>query len=396
MIMRRFPLFSLLLLVATGCGGGTAAVDGDPIPELIPCATCPEGSPPKEGPPNGDPTKTGPVDRPPTESAPPPVVLGKGFVSIPLPSSLVGGSHVYDIRSVWSFGPNDAFLGASDDRSAPVLLHWNGATWEQIAVEGATRANGIDQLWASSPTDLWGVASFGGEVFHWDGVHFARFDLAAVSALTFATNVAGSGPNDVWLSGGTGSGAKTVHWNGAGWEDRGAPTRIQAPRLLVAPSGDTWAISDMWRLSHWSGSSWVAQTTTLPPAEQLWPAIATTDAAGATKLWLGSSGGLDAPAPPAGSAFLFVCDGTTFEAPADWPTRHGPQRFTWAAAADDIWFVLPESADGPRTVPAEIIRWNGATFDKMAIPHRHALNIHGSGSTDVWLAGSTVVYHWGG
>ena len=115
-----------------------------------------------------------------------------------------------------------------------------------------------------------------------------------------------------------------------------------------------------------------------------------TGAPGASTVWLGSSGSADAPGPRAGSAFLFRHDGTTLESPAGYKS-HTPAR-TWASGANDVWFMMADNTTGP----AEIVRWDGASFVTMAIPERNTVEIGGSSPTDVWVAGSNLVYHYGG
>lgn len=217
-----------------------------------------------------------------------------------LGSNLPGGLlsiYATDTSNVWTVG--------GDLGSGPLVLHYDGASWEQIdtgssgdlwwvwgdgadlwMVGGESRvltrhADGsiteqdlgmpnitLFGIWGSGPTDIWtvggdiNVAHDGAHAWHFDGSAWTEVELPASAAAKVAMyKVWGTGPNDAWIVGGEGT---ILHWDGSSWEGNGASSE----RTLFTVSGDDQGVyavggSISATILRFDGSAWQDETPPL-------------------------------------------------------------------------------------------------------------------------------------
>ena len=165
----------------------------------------------------------------------------------------------------WSNGPSDAWL-LSGDGQGTRLFHWDGLAWSrQAEVADAI----LYSLWGGAPGDLWVAGHRVSEgrrralVRHWDGTawrtayegpDFALLDNGGYSRVT------GSGPGEVWVirmdpNSGTPP-DQLLRWNGLAFEN----VIATGWNAVVAASGpdDVWLLGGSVQALRFDGRSWTA------------------------------------------------------------------------------------------------------------------------------------------
>lgn len=146
------------------------------------------------------------------------------------------------LSDVFVLSPGDAWAVAGSTGTA---WHWNGTTWTPFN----SSTTSLTQVWASGSADVWGVGGgSSGSVVHWDGTRWSRV-VGLPRGLSSPFAISGTGPRDVWLTGGLYYATaisyygRTAHFDGAAWheEDVGEDRPIHG---LKATATDIWAVGD--------------------------------------------------------------------------------------------------------------------------------------------------------
>jgi hypothetical protein len=188
------------------------------------------------------------------------------------------------------------------------LYHFTGGAWSTYPVPlGGGNQSWIEAIWATSPTDAWGVgfaatgssvATSTGIVTHWDGSSWTLMDSptsASGSLATDFTYVWGS-IDDAWVAGTAAGGSTTgalFHWNGSVWEDGTLSNLNGVGGLWGSGPSDVWLWAEFSgtadeSLVHWNGTAW-ATVWTLPDAWSYGNAIG---GSGMGDAWAVGSGGM--------------------------------------------------------------------------------------------------------
>ena len=186
---------------------------------------------------------------------------------------------------VWTIGAVQPANDSAPDR--PVLEHWNGHVWTQVAMPGSFTAGDGFQVVAVSSTDVWVFNSsdkaqgrFAEKPMwaRWNGRAWTTGSLV-VPALTAGgfidiTAAVAIGPDDIWVGGRATSeyfSAQSadepflVNYNGKSWRMYPFPRTANAISGISALGpADVWASGsadsgvndEVNRLLHWNGRSW--------------------------------------------------------------------------------------------------------------------------------------------
>ena len=215
---------------------------------------------------------------------------GVSWTRVPSPNP---GAFVNRLEFVKAFGHSDVwasgfFQNADGLSSSDLLLHWNGASWSQVA----TPDPALQVAGGTSGSDVW----FTGSTSLW---HFNGTTFTPVPGPVSHTIVAIS-PTDAWgLS--TVNGADVLnHWNGTTWTTvTTLPASDQLSGLAALSATDVWAVgamnlpdySEVTLTMRWNGTIW----TTVPspnPSPGFLPALtAAATAAPSTVLAVGIGSG---------------------------------------------------------------------------------------------------------
>ncbi|AKU95061.1 hypothetical protein AKJ09_01725 [Labilithrix luteola] len=300
-------------------------------------------------------------------------------------------------------GANDAsdgaVLEASDDSTfrdgSADSESLDGATqaaeWYPVAAGNDARL-GLSSVWGSGKNDVW-VVGASGSVLHWDGSTWRSTHLDTDQSLNV---IGGSSPADVWI----GSTADRIyHATGfANGKVQGAlatpiidvSTGLSLLSVWAASSNDVWfggqpnGTTSLWATSTAEGESGWRPMTPTPENGFSGPTI--------TGLWGNGTGGVwcvGAKPYPGPASYAAYSDGVI--ADSGLPTwleldtqSKSPLNAIWAANATDVWSVGDYGVIRRfRGVPTP-----GTAWEIVASPTKqHLHGIWGSSSSDIWAVG---------
>jgi hypothetical protein len=125
------------------------------------------------------------------------------------------------------------------------------------------RGDTVHGVWAFSPRDVWAVGNRG-FFLKWDGTLWrpADYNPASHTSYDSITAVWGFGRDDIWIVAGFAS--QAYHWDGAVW----TPSDTSVRRVWGAGPGELWGVGRAGTIQRWSGSSWA--TVPLSHPGDLW------------------------------------------------------------------------------------------------------------------------------
>lgn len=158
-------------------------------------------------------------------------------------------------------GSSEKLVGVSGTSSSDVwfvgdagtVVHYSGSSYDS-----QTLSLGLGKLaaiWASAANDVW-VGGDSGKLGHYDGSKWSLWPKTFPAAVV---SLWGSGPRDVWATGGWNVGKNLFlsRYNGSTWDDQVVPPRITYPSSITGSGPlDIWLSGHYGELSHWDGASW--------------------------------------------------------------------------------------------------------------------------------------------
>lgn len=187
--------------------------------------------------------------------------------------SIAGG-----LTGVATTSPTDAWAVGSTDQGGPLILHWNGKTWQQTPGPGVGTLSGVT---ATSPSDAWvvGETTTGTStvIYHWNGRTWQQTPSPSVGAdqglASALDGVSAASRHTAWAVGegdscGCGPGQSLIaRWNGEAWSQVKAPNNggMSLTGVTALASGRAWAVGVLGEgdspttsgILQWNGSSWV-------------------------------------------------------------------------------------------------------------------------------------------
>jgi hypothetical protein len=138
--------------------------------------------------------------------------------------------------TLWGTSSGDLWAGGD----AGSLVHYDGSAWQKRT---SPTTNAVLSLWGTSANDLWLVGGGACELYRFNGTEFVRQSIPDCTGIAFR-QVSGSGKNDVWFAGGSASGARLLHYDGAGFTWLEVPYSSQLEALSASAS------------ALWVGAGW--------------------------------------------------------------------------------------------------------------------------------------------
>ncbi len=175
--------------------------------------------------------------------------------------------HAGAFYSAWGTSPNDVWIvGAANHKTAgagPSVLHFDGAAWQNKAVE----APGVDLWWVSGLAggDTW-FAGTQGTIARWHR-DTGKVEIEKTPSADHIFGLLPVAANDVWAVGGSlGCGAKTCgvvwHNDGTGWAAASVPPTLLggATQWFKAwkQKGILWIVGAEGKLLRYDGSTWTS------------------------------------------------------------------------------------------------------------------------------------------
>ncbi|MDB4957154.1 MAG: uncharacterized protein JWO36_4723 [Myxococcales bacterium] len=251
------------------------------------------------------------------------------------------------------FGPAETVASSFDGYA----YRYTGQVYAKIdtGITQQTRA-----VWSDRPDDTF-VTDGRGSVYHYDGVTWTSQTLDTVAF----TGLWGSGPNDVWVTGG-GTGNHTYHYNNGTWTN----TAVSSGVSLIWGSGPT----DVWffgtAATHYDGTSFtqVALGTVINAAAGSAP----------DNVW---ASGFD---PVNGGTMIMHWDGTT------WSSMHH------AAQINDLAVLAPNDVFAT-TAGRDILHYDGTAWSDTLVSVAQPLQrIDAAAHDDVFAMTKSELLHFDG
>ena len=208
-------------------------------------------------------------------------------VPSPTPSGSTGawlfGVKTLSTTNAWAVGQ---YFASSQPFLRTLIQRWNGTTWSIVPSPNPDAAkNLLTDVDGASAGDVWAIGNMGddgyggtavGLVTHWNGSAWSNVDVSALfadntlSGYEFSDVVVAG--NDVWVVG-TGFHRSlfamvpfSLRWNGQVWQRSimtGAPgTGFNG--VAAISSSQVYALGGSTGIARWTGTSWTAETTTVP------------------------------------------------------------------------------------------------------------------------------------
>jgi hypothetical protein len=145
-----------------------------------------------------------------------------------------------------------------DSDDIPVLIQWNGISWENIALSGEiTNGYCLEDIDVVSETNVWIVGDKyqKGIVIHWDGTQWQN--IISPPEMKSGESISATSSSNVWVR----DGEKLFYWNGSVWEYIELPISFwysendrASPDILALSQDDVWVGGRA--LFHWDGQQW--------------------------------------------------------------------------------------------------------------------------------------------
>lgn len=171
---------------------------------------------------------------------------------------------------VWAVGETygrDARGRFPDRLRRPLVLHWNGSSWNAVPVPWPRPRDGA-RIVATGPNDVWVAAIVAEQIEHWDGQSWKEAP-APFGPRDPLWGFSATSADDAWAVGsylhGRHSRTLAAHWDGQSWQIAPTPNRGTDSDLVDVVSlgsDNAWAIGrtgfDYGGLlfEHWDGESW--------------------------------------------------------------------------------------------------------------------------------------------
>jgi hypothetical protein len=149
------------------------------------------------------------------------------------------------LNAVIAISPSNAWAVGEVKQSgyrsgSPLILHWNGASWQRVAPPADTTGKLLAAA-RSTSTDLWAVGDDNhghALVLHSTGAAWSRVPVPDFGSPIALRGVRALSPSDVWVVGGVGTADTLIlHWNGAAWTRVGSPNPDPFSNVLHAVAG---------------------------------------------------------------------------------------------------------------------------------------------------------------
>ena len=191
--------------------------------------------------------------------------------------------------NAWAVGyaGNPGGTGVESDNS-PLILHWNGATWQRVSSNLTPGLGNLRGVAATSAGNAWAVGCSGCQaegggfplIERWNGTRWTQVPTTTKDALAGLNGVTAISATNAWAVGiPTGSPGYTTgiaHWNGHTWTLVPSPNPGGQEHVIgvaATSADDAWAVGETEAttpfqgvISHWNGQRWSGPAGQVPPA----------------------------------------------------------------------------------------------------------------------------------
>ena len=208
--------------------------------------------------------------------------------------SVTGGAALEAVTATsasnaWAVGftGNSGGTGIPSNNS-PLIVHWNGTTWQRVASNLAPGLGNLRGVVATSAGNAWavgcsGCAADGGGIpliEQWNGTRWTQAPAPSKDELAGLNGVTATSPTNAWAvgipDGDPGHATGIAHWDGHAWTLVPSPNpggQVHVVGVAATSADDAWAVGEteattpfMGVISHWNGQIWSSPAGQLPPA----------------------------------------------------------------------------------------------------------------------------------
>jgi len=231
---------------------------------------------------------------------------GSTWTVVPSPNvagldNILNGVRAESPTDIWAVGESAPGISLAAGGAQPLILHWDGHTWAQIASPNPGAGAVLDAVRTVSATDAWAVGSFGNGttgqplILRWNGRKWAQVTSPHPGTNGVLHSVAATSASNAWAVGtffnGTADRGLILRWNGRKWAqvaspNPGGPADNTFLNGIAADSvsGRAWAVglhegatTAKALVVAWNGKKW-AQQATPGPGSSFLDSAATTGA----------------------------------------------------------------------------------------------------------------------
>lgn len=301
----------------------------------------------------------------------------------------------------------------------PLVEHWNGTAWAQVAVPSGT--TGLTAVVAPSATDVWGFGTQRTAV-HFDGTSWHRVSLALPKNSGFADFAGASAlsPDDIWAVGDISSHALIDHWNGHRWSYVPGPPKNRYSLYGVAAlsAKNVWAVGETGVSTpkggglrtvtiHWNGKAWKrvpspSPTSAMTSSPNFNDTLAAVAGSSARNVWAVGQYAVMKNGTRGSRSLVLHWNGSRWKqvATPDPLTRGHASYLSGVAAPSPsgVWAVGSVNRHGAGHALAEF--WNGAHWRIVHTVGSPLTGVAALGGDDAWAVGGRDsggdVMHWNG
>ena len=305
----------------------------------------------------------------------------------------------------------DGSASARSLRVGPLVEHWDGTSWAQVAVPSG--GTGLDTVVAPAATDVWGFGSSGVAV-HWDGTSWHRVSIPIPqgSAAPDILGAAAVSPDDIWAVGDVSptkgpTHALIEHWNGSRWQYVPGPPKNAFSLYGVAAlsAKNVWAVGETGVSTatggglrtltiHWNGEAWKRvpspnPTTRMTSSASFNDTLAAVAGSSPRNVWAVGQYYVTANGTRGARSLVLHWDGSSWKQvrTAD-PLTPGHASYLYSVAAPSprgVWAVGSVNRHGAGHALAEF--WNGARWRIVHTAGPPVTGVSALGAADAWAAG---------
>jgi hypothetical protein len=323
----------------------------------------------------------------------------------------LNGVAAVSASQAWAVG----YAGKITGTRHPLIARWTGTAWQQVPGL-SSQAGDLEGVAAVSRTDAWAVGFTLGSslkaqralILRWNGTKWER---SPIPSLGFAGlyAVAATSATNAWAVGSKGFNLTkpvVLHWNGHVWKPVsgiGGPCVIDA--ISATGSSNAWAAyycssggPNYNGLAHWNGSKWKSVKFPLQGVYDYVYGIAARSASNA--IAVGAYAGA-----PGGGARSMRWNGRTWQKLAI--PEASKRGLSAVAATPRIVLAVGASGKLGSSTKTLIMRWTGSGWVRLASPSPGSYDtltgVAAVTATNAWAVGydgivpeKTLILHWNG
>ena len=342
-------------------------------------------------------------------------------------AGLLEGVSATSSTNAWAVG---SYYPTAISQPRTLILHWNGTSWSKVASPNpsSTGSNWLYGVSATSASNAWAVGSSNGRtvILRWNGTAWSKAASPNPSSTgNWLFAVRATSAANAWAVGSyrTANGSRTLilRWNGSAWSKVASPNPSPTGDSLSAVSAtsgtNAWAVGYSGRtdagrtlILRWNGTAWSKIASPNPSSTS--DSLSAVSATSGTNAW--AVGDRNSTTNGWPRTLILRWNGTSWSTVAS-PNFSPTLNLLYGVSATssrNAW-AAGYYCNSPSGVPCHtlILRWNGASWSKVASPNPGSEDnyLHGmtaTSGTNAWAVGyytsstpggaTTLILHWNG